>query len=257
MKVVILAGGLGSRLSEETNLIPKPMVQMGGKPIIWHIMKYYSHYGFNEFILLLGYKHYVVKDYFMNYAIHSDDILIDIKSGSVEMLSKSVEPWKITLLNTGLNTLTGGRIKRAQHHIGNEKFFLTYGDGLSNIDLSKLLEFHNSHKGSLTMSGVQPFGQFGTFEEDENNLVKAFLEKPKGTGSWVNGGFFVCEKEIFNYIENGDQTILEREPLENLAKDKELFCYHHDSFWKCMDTMKDKKELEEMWNSKNAQWKIW
>lgn len=256
MKVVILAGGLGSRLSEETNLIPKPMVKIGGKPILWHIMKHYSFYGFNEFILLLGYKHFAVKEYFMNYALHSDDVSIDIRSGQISTLSDNVEPWKVTMLDTGLNTLTGGRIKRAQDHIGNETFLLTYGDGVSNIDLKKLIKFHESHNGSVTMSGVQPFGQFGTFEEN-NNQVESFLEKPQGQGSWVNGGFFVCNKKIFDYINNGDSSILEREPLENLAKNRQLFCYHHEGFWKCMDTMKDKKELQEMWDSGEPQWKIW
>jgi glucose-1-phosphate cytidylyltransferase len=256
MKVVILAGGLGSRLSEETYLIPKPMVEIGGRPIIWHIMKHFSEFGFNEFILLLGYKSQIVKDYFINYHLHSGSISINLENQKIKSIDQKIEPWDITLLDTGADTDTGGRIKRAEHIIGDEKFFLTYGDGVSNINLNKLLDFHEKNEASITMSGVQPYGQFGTFEEDENNLVKSFLEKPKGKGSWVNGGFFVCEKDIFDYLNDGDKTIFEREPLENLASDSKLYCFHHDGFWKCMDTLKDKQELQKMWES-SPPWKIW
>jgi len=256
MKVLILAGGLGSRLSEETSLKPKPMVDIGGKPILWHIMKIYSSYGFNEFVILCGYKGYLIKEYFTHYFLHTADIIVDMKTNTVASLRNNAEPWKITLIDTGLETMTGGRIKRAEEFIGKESFMLTYGDGVSDIDIKQLVDFHNKHGKLLTMTSVQPEGRFGAIELDEKQRVKCFQEKPKGDGSWINGGFFVCQPGIFNYIAD-DKTIFEREPLENLAKDNQLFAYKHTGFWKPMDTQRDKIILEEMIEKKKAPWIKW
>ncbi len=257
MKVVILAGGHGTRLSEETDVKPKPMVEIGGKPILWHIMKIYSQYGFNEFVILLGYKGYCIKEYFTNYFLHQSDVTIDIKNGGMEVHNNSSEPWKITLLNTGMDSMTGGRIKRAQKFIGDEPFMLTYGDGVSNIDIEDLLKFHKSHGKAVTMTSVQPEGKFGALNIEKNNKVSTFLEKPKGDGSWINAGFFVCEAKVFDYITEGDSTIFEQNPLQNLAKDGEIYTFKHDGFWKCMDTLKDKQQLQNMWKNKKAPWKVW
>jgi glucose-1-phosphate cytidylyltransferase len=256
MKVLILAGGFGSRLSEETDIRPKPMAEIGGKPILWHIMKHYSFYGFNEFVILLGYKGYYIKEYFANYFLHQSDVTIDLSNNKMQVHNNSSEPWKVTLLDTGLNTMTGGRVKRAKEFINNETFMLTYGDGVSDINLHQLLSFHKQHGKAITMTSVQPEGRFGALEIDANNRVLSFMEKPKGDGSWINGGFFVCEPKVLDYIE-ADETIFEREPLENLAKDGELFTYRHQGFWKCMDTLRDKNQLNELWNSNQAKWKIW
>lgn len=256
MKVLILAGGFGSRLSEETDIRPKPMAEIGGKPILWHIMKHYSHYGFNEFVILLGYKGYYIKEYFANYFLHQSDVTIDLTTNQMQVHNNTSEPWKVTLLDTGLNTMTGGRVKRAKDYINNQTFMLTYGDGVSDVDLTALLNFHKKHGKAITMTSVQPEGRFGALETDSNNRVLSFMEKPKGDGSWINGGFFVCEPKVLDYIA-GDETIFEREPLENLAKDGQLFTYRHHGFWKCMDTLRDKNQLNEMWNSQNAKWKIW
>ncbi len=248
MKVLILAGGAGSRLSEETTTKPKPMVEIGGKPIIWHIMKIYSHYGFNEFIILCGYKGYMIKEYFANYYRHMADMTIDLANNVTQYHSNHAEPWKVTLLDTGENTMTGGRIKRAAPYIGNETFMLTYGDGVADIDILKLLTFHKSHKKSITMTSVQPEGRFGALNIDADNLqVIEFREKPKGDGAWINGGFFVCEPHVLDYIE-GDDTIFEKEPLENLAEDGELYTYKHQGFWKPMDTLRDKNH----WNGRHG-----
>ncbi len=255
MKVVILAGGFGTRLSEETDIKPKPMVEIGGKPILWHIMKIYSAYGFNDFIICLGYKGYIIKEYFANYFLHTADVTIDLKSNQIEVHNVKAEPWRVTLVDTGLNTMTGGRIKRVRDFIGNETFMLTYGDGVGDINIEKLLEFHKSHGKYATLTAVQPSGRFGALDL-ENEKVKAFKEKPKGDGAWINGGFFVLEPEIFDYIE-GDQTIWEREPLENLAKDGQLMAYKHTGFWKPMDTLRDKRELEALWQSGDPPWKVW
>ncbi len=255
MKVVILAGGFGTRLSEETDIKPKPMVEIGGKPILWHIMKIYSTYGFNDFVICLGYKGYVIKEYFANYFLHMSDVTIDLKNNKMEIHNVKAEPWKVTLVDTGLNTMTGGRIKRVQKYIGNETFMLTYGDGVGNINIKKLLEFHRKHDKYATLTAVQPSGRFGALDLEESK-VKAFKEKPKGDGAWINGGFFVLEPQIFDYIE-GDETIWEREPLENLAKDGQLMAYKHTGFWKPMDTLRDKRELESLWQSGNPPWKIW
>lgn len=256
MKVLILAGGLGSRLSEETTLKPKPMVEIGGKPIIWHIMKIYSYYGFNEFIILLGYKGYMIKEYFANYFLHQSDVTIDMTTNSMEVHNNKAEPWKITLIDTGLNSMTGGRIKRAKNYINNESFLLTYGDGVSDVNINQLIDFHKSHGGALTMTSVQPEGRFGALTIDETNKVTSFLEKPKGDGAWINGGFFVCNSEVIDYIDN-DATVFEKEPLEKLAKDNKLFTFKHKGFWKPMDTMRDKSQLEELIENGTAPWMLW
>ena len=258
MKVVILAGGFGTRLSEETGIKPKPMVEIGGKPILWHILKSYSHYGFNEFIILLGYKGYMIKEYFANYSLHNSSVTIDLKNNQINMLTNKSEDWKVTLLDTGLNTMTGGRIKQAQKIIGNEKFFLTYGDGVSDVNFKELIEFHNKHAGIITMTTIQPQSRFGTIEygEDEQ-LVKSFQEKPKGERGWINGGFFVCDNEVFDYIDNDSSRVFERDPLENMSNDNKLYAHKHHGFWRAMDSLKDKNDLEELWNSNNAKWKTW
>ncbi|PLY07642.1 MAG: glucose-1-phosphate cytidylyltransferase [Arcobacter sp.] len=257
MKAVILAGGFGTRLSEETDLRPKPMVEIGGKPILWHIMKIYSSYGINEFVILLGYKGYYIKEYFANYFLHQSDISIDLKENKIEVLNNSSEPWKVTLLDTGINSMTGGRIKRAQSFIGDEPFMLTYGDGVANINIDELLGFHKSHGKSMTMTSSQPDGRFGALEISSTSQVKEFQEKPRGDGSWINAGFFVCEPKVFDYILQGDETVFEQEPLKNLAKDGEIYTYKHKGFWMPMDTLRDKNILNNMWNENKAVWKVW
>jgi glucose-1-phosphate cytidylyltransferase len=256
MKVAILAGGYGTRISEESDFKPKPMIEIGGKPILWHIMKHYSMYGHNEFVILLGYKSYYVKEYFANYFLHQSDVTIDLKNNSMEIHNNSSEPWKVTLIDTGLDTMTGGRVKRAQKYLQDDTFLLTYGDGVSDIDLDLLVSYHKKNKKIMTLSSVQPDGRFGALEL-EGNLVRRFAEKPKGDGAWINAGFFVCEPALFDYITEGDRTILERSPLENLAKSGELVSYKHEGFWKPMDTLRDKIQLEEMWKSGKAPWKVW
>lgn len=256
MKVVLLAGGLGTRLSEETDIKPKPMVEIGGKPVLWHIMKIYSHYGFNDFIVCLGYKGYVIKEYFANYFLHQSDVTIDLKRNSLEVHHSKAEPWKITLVETGLNTMTGGRIKRVQSYIGNEPFMLTYGDGVGDVDIKALLQFHKTHKKYSTVTSVQPSGRFGALNLDNNKNVLSFQEKPKGDGAWINGGFFVLEPEVLNYI-SSDETVWEKEPLERLARDGQLVAYTHTRFWQPMDTLRDKNHLEELWQSGKAPWKLW
>jgi len=257
MKVLLLAGGLGTRLSEETALRPKPMVEIGGKPILWHIMKSYSQYGFNEFVVLLGYKGYYIKEYFANYFLHQSDVTIDMKDGNMEIHNNHSEPWKITLLDTGIESMTGGRVKRAQAFIGDEPFMLTYGDGVSNINIEELVKFHKSHGKAMTMTSAQPEGRFGALNIEENNQVSSFQEKPKGDGGWINAGFFVCEPKVFDYITEGDLTVFEQSPLQNLAKDGEIFTFKHTGFWKPMDTLRDKQQLQKMWEDKKAPWKVW
>lgn len=257
MKVAILAGGTGSRLSEETELRPKPMVEIGGYPILWHIMNLYSHYGHNDFVVLLGYKGYLIKEYFANYFLHKCDVTIDLSNNDMELLNNKSEPWRITLVDTGVDTMTGGRIGRASSYLSADTFFLTYGDGVSDIDMDAQIAFHKSHGKAATMSAVQPDGRFGTFESDENGAVSNFLEKPKGDGSWINGGFFICEPEVFKFIDDSEDCVFERGPLESLALAGELYRFEHRGFWKCMDTLRDKNELNAMWNSGNARWKIW
>jgi glucose-1-phosphate cytidylyltransferase len=257
MKVLILAGGLGTRIYEETEIRPKPMVEIGGYPILWHIMKIYSYYGFNEFGILLGYKGHVIKEYFAHYFLYQNDITFDLSNNTMKVLNNTSEPWKVTLLDTGIDTMTGGRINRAKRFVGNESFMFTYGDGVGNIDIEKLILFHESHGKTLTMTSIQPEGRFGAIDIANDSRVSHFMEKPKGDGAWVNAGFFVCQPNVFDYITEGDKTIFERTPLEQLALDGELFAYQHHGFWKCMDTMRDKNQLCEMWNNKQAKWKIW
>lgn len=257
MKVVILAGGLGTRLSEETDLKPKPMVEIGGKPILWHIMKTYSHFGFNDFVILTGYKSHVIKDYFINYYTRYSDITVDMSDNSIQVHQHRNEPWKVTMLYTGQDTMTGGRVKKAQSYIGNETFMLTYGDGVSDVNISKLLESHKKSGKLATLTTVQPSGKFGAINIEKDNTVSSFMEKPKGDGAWINGGFFVLEPQIFDYIKNGDSTIWEREPLEGLAKDNQLNAFKHTGFWQPMDTLRDKNELTELWMSENAPWALW
>ncbi len=255
MKVVILAGGLGTRLSEETVLKPKPMVEVGDKPILWHIMKHYSHYGYNDFIICLGYKGYVVKEYFANYFLHNSDVTFDLRTNASEVHFNAAEPWRVTLVDTGLSSMTGGRIKRIAPYVGNEKFFLTYGDGLSNINLNDLLSFHEGHGKIATVSAIQPSGRFGALEMGPDSTVRSFVEKPPGDGAWVNGGYFVLEPGIFEYI-TGDETIFEQEPLRNLAAQGQLAAFRHRGFWQAMDTLRDKMLLDGLWKSGNAPWKI-
>ena len=256
MKVLILAGGLGSRLSEETSSRPKPMVEIGGKPILWHIMKIYSSFGFNDFVILCGYKGYMIKSYFANYYRHMADMTVDMENNTIEYHKNNAEPWKVTLIDTGLDTMTGGRIRKVKDFIGDEPFMLTYGDGVANIDINELLKFHNSHGKAITMTSVQPEGRFGALVINNEYKVTDFKEKPMGDGAWINAGFFVCNSTVFDYIEN-DQVIFERQPLEKLAAKGELFTFRHQGFWKPMDTLRDKNELEEMWRSNIAPWKIW
>jgi len=256
MKVVILAGGLGTRLSEETSIRPKPMVEIGGMPILWHIMKIYSTHGFNDFIVCLGYKGYVIKEFFTNYFLHKSDVTIDLSNNSIQIHDSQAEPWKITLVDTGNESMTGGRIKRIQPHVGNEPFMLTYGDGVGDINIAQLVDFHKKGKKLLTVTAVQPSGKFGALNIDEGEKVSSFLEKPKGDGAWVNAGFFVCQPEVFDYI-NGDSTIWEKEPLEKIAFSGQMRAYKHHGFWKPMDTLRDKVELEEDWVKNKAKWKIW
>ncbi len=256
MKVLLLAGGFGTRLSEETDLKPKPMVEIGGKPILWHIMKMYSQFGYNDFVVLLGYKGYYIKEYFANYFLHQSDVTIDLASNEMKIHKNTSEPWTVTLLDTGLHSMTGGRIKRAQELVGDEPFMLTYGDGVSDLNINDLVDFHKSHGKAMTMTSVQPHGRFGAVEI-EGNKITNFLEKPKGKGSWINGGFFVCEPSVFDYIKEGDGTIFEQSPLKELANDGQLYSYKHDGFWMCMDTLKDKNELDKMFLSNDAKWKSW
>lgn len=256
MKVVLLAGGLGTRLSEETVVKPKPMVEIGGMPVLWHIMKIYSAHGFNDFVVCLGYKGYIIKEYFANYFLHESDVTISLKNNSVLVHDSHTEPWKITLVDTGKDSMTGGRIKRIQHHVGNEPFMLTYGDGVGNVNITELVAYHKSCGKYLTVTSVQPSGRFGALNLGEDDSVHSFMEKPKGDGAWINGGFFVCEPQVFNYIE-GDDTIWEREPMEQIAGLNQMVAYKHCGFWKPMDTLRDKHELEQDWVENKAQWKIW
>lgn len=254
MKAVILAGGLGTRISEETLLKPKPMIEIGGMPIIWHIMKIYSAHNINDFIICLGYKGYMVKEYFANYFLHTSDVTFDMKHNKMEVHQKFAEPWKVTLVDTGEKTMTGGRIKRIQKYI-DDTFCLTYGDGLSDTNISKSIAFHKQNKLVATLTAVQPAERFGVLETGNNKVIR-FREKYQGDTALVNGGFFIFEKDIFDYIKN-DSTVLERQPLENLAKNGQLGAYKHSGFWQPMDTLREKNLLEELWASGKAPWKIW
>jgi glucose-1-phosphate cytidylyltransferase len=256
MKVVLLAGGLGTRISEETILKPKPMIEIGGHPILWHIMKIYASYGFTEFVVCLGYKGYVIKEYFANYFLHQSDVTFDMKGNKVEIHNSLAEPWKVTLVDTGLDTMTGGRVKRIEKYLNNEPFLLTYGDGVGSIDVSEVVKFHLENKKLLTVTAVQPSGRFGALNLSDSNEVLSFREKPKGDGAWINGGFFVCEPGIIDYISQ-DNTVFEAEPLENIARDGQMVAFKHTGFWKPMDTLRDKQELEKLWDSGHAPWKSW
>jgi len=256
MKVVILAGGYGTRISEESHLRPKPMIEIGERPILWHIMRYYSHYGFNDFVICCGYKGWMIKEYFVNYYLHNSDLTVDFtKGGEMQIHSNKAEAWKVTMVDTGLNTMTGGRVKRIADYVENKPFMLTYGDGVSDVDLNALLAQHKQSEAIVTMTAVQPSGRFGVLEM-KGNFVSAFREKDKEDGNWINGGFMVAEPELFNYIEN-DSTVLEQAPLNNLSSEGKLKAYKHDGFWACMDTQRDKFALEEAWKSKAAKWKVW
>ena len=258
MKVVIFAGGIGTRISEESHLKPKPMIEIGDKPILWHIMKIFSSQGFNDFVICLGYKGYVIKEYFFNYFLHSSDVTIEVKDNKVQVHNSTAEDFKITLVDTGLNTKTAGRLKRIQQHIGGEDFILTYGDGLADINLSSLMQFHHSHNKVATVTAIQPIGRFGMMHVNDDSSVEVFKEKIKGDDGRINGGFFVLRPEVFNYLPgNADNIMWEDTPLQTLAKQNELMAFQHDGFWKCMDALRDKIELEEMWNSGNVKWKIW
>lgn len=254
MKVVLLAGGLGTRLNEETHIKPKPMVEIGGKPILWHIMKIYSHYGYNDFIICLGYKSHYVKEWFSDYFLHNSDFTLDLNNNAITYHKTADEKWKITFVDTGNLTMTGGRVKRIKDYVGDKTFMMTYGDGVADIDIKKLVDFHKKHKKLATITSVFPEGRFGTIFIDDNSSVTSFSEKTDNKNR-VNGGFFVLEPEVFNYLD-GDDTIFEKSPLENLAKENQLKAFHHDGFWKPMDTLNDKNKLEDMWQ-KNAPWKVW
>lgn len=256
MKVVILAGGLGTRLSEETSLRPKPMVEIGGMPILWHIMKIYSSHGYNDFVICLGYKGYLIKEYFANYFLHKSDVTIDLSKNQIITHDTQAEPWRITLVDTGHDSMTGGRVKRIQKHIAGEPFMLTYGDGVGSVDIKSLVAFHQNQGKYCTVTAVQPSGRFGALNMDDDDNVNSFLEKPKGDGAWINGGFFVCQPEVFDYID-GDDTIFEKAPMENLAADGQMVAFKHEGFWKPMDTLRDKQELENDWQNNKAQWKTW
>jgi glucose-1-phosphate cytidylyltransferase len=257
VKVVLLAGGYGTRLSEETELRPKPMVEIGGRPILWHIMKIYSYWGFNEFIILTGYKSHIIKDYFINYYTRYSDITIDMNSNAVEIHQHRNEPWKVTMLYTGPDTMTGGRLLRAREFLGKERFMLTYGDGVSDVNIPALLAFHEKSGKHVTLTSVRPAGRFGALEIGDDGSITTFKEKPDGDGAWINGGFFVMESAIFDYLTEGDVTILERKPLEQLSSDDQLNAYKHTGFWRAMDTLKDKNDLTAMWTQGNAPWTLW
>lgn len=256
MKVVILAGGLGTRISEESHLKPKPMIGIGERPILWHIMKIYSHYGFNDFVICLGYKQYIVKEFFADYFLHTSDVTFDLENNEMTVHNNFSEPWKVTLVDTGLNTMTGGRIKRVKDYIGNEPFMLTYGDGVADVDINKLLEFHKSHGKIGTLTAINVAQRFGVLDLNNNDSISAFREKQDTDKSVVNGGFMVMNPEIFDYID-GDDTVFEKKPLETIAKMGELMAYRHDGFWQCMDTQRDKQLLEGLWESGKAPWKLW
>lgn len=258
MKVVILAGGFGTRISEESHLKPKPMIEIGEKPILWHIMKLYSYYGYNEFIICLGYKGYAIKEFFADYYLHTSDVTFDFTDNNKIIIHNNVaEPWKVTLVDTGLDTMTGGRIKRIQKYVGDEAFMLTYGDGVSDVNIYELEKYHKENKRYLTMTAIQPGGRFGVLDiDEESSLIKTFVEKSKEDGGWINGGFMVIEPKVFDYID-GDDTVFEKSPLENLALEGQITAFKHNGFWQCMDTQRDKTLLEFLWKEGNAPWKKW
>ncbi len=257
MKAVILAGGFGTRISEESGVRPKPMVEIGGKPILWHVMKIYSAHGINEFVILCGYKAHIIKEYFANYSLYNSDITFDFKNHTTQVHKNGVENWKVTLVDTGEDTMTGGRIKKAAPYIGNETFCFTYGDGVSNVDINKVIAFHKKQKKLATVTAVQPEGRFGVFTLGKGQIqIKHFKEKPKDEGSWINGGFYVLEPEVLKYIE-GNDTVWEEQPMQKLARAGELVAFKHDDFWMCMDTLRDKNVLENIWQSGKSPWRVW
>ncbi len=258
MKVVLLAGGLGTRISEETTIKPKPMIEIGGKPIIWHIMKIYAQYGFNEFVVCLGYKGHLIKEYFINYFLYNSDITVELEKNVLDVHFTNSESFKVTLVDTGLNTNTAGRIKKIQKHVKDETFMLTYGDGVADIDINALLKFHKASGKLATLTSIQLPGRFGNIEMDEKGIVNKFQEKPEGDGVWINGGFFVLEPKIFDYLQDDVEHVQwEKKPLIDIANDGQLSAYRHNGFWKCMDAMRDKIELEELWETEKAPWKVW
>jgi glucose-1-phosphate cytidylyltransferase len=256
MKVVILAGGLGTRIGEETHLKPKPMIEVGDYPILWHIMKTYSFHGFHEFVICMGYRGRSIVEYFNQYVLQHSDVTFDLGRNERKLHNRPVEPWKVTLVHTGLNTMTGGRVSKVRKYVGEETFMLTYGDGLADVDLPGLVRFHNGHGKLATVTAVQPPGRFGALDLTPDSRIKGFLEKPKGDGAWVNGGFFVFEPGVFEYLE-GNDMVLEKEPLEKLAKEGQLMAFKHTGFWQPMDTLRDKNQLEAIWDAGNAPWKLW
>jgi glucose-1-phosphate cytidylyltransferase len=256
MKVVILAGGMGTRISEETVVRPKPMVEIGGKPILWHIMKIYSYYGFHDFVICLGYKGYMIKEYFANYFLHMSDVTIDMQHNSMEVHQKYAEPWKVTLVDTGTESMTGGRIKRVAPYIGGEPFLLTYGDGVSDVNITELVAYHRRHGKQGTVTATQPSGRFGVMGIGDGEQVTSFQEKPAGDGSWINGGFFVLDAGVLDLLAD-DHTVFEKDPLEHLAKNEQLMAFKHQGFWYAMDTLRDRNHLESLWQSGKAPWKVW
>ncbi len=258
MKVILLAGGFGTRISEESQFKPKPMVELGGMPILWHIMKLYSHYGFDEFIICAGYKQYVIKEYFANYFLHNSDVTFDFTQGRSDLIvhHNSSEKWKVTVVDTGLNTMTGGRVKRIKDYVGDEPFLLTYGDGVANLNIRELIEFHNSHGKLVTMSAYNVGQRFGVLDINENGQITDFREKIQGDGNMINIGYMVCNPKFIDYIRD-DASVLEKEPLESVAREGQLMAYKHEGFWQCMDTVREKEQLEKLWASGNAPWKVW
>jgi glucose-1-phosphate cytidylyltransferase len=256
MKAVILAGGLGSRLSEETDTKPKPMVEVGGKPILWHILKIYSAHNINDFIICLGYKGYMIKEYFANYFLHTSDVTFDMQHNTMEVHQKYADPWKVTLVDTGEHSMTGGRLKRVLPYLDNEDFCFTYGDGVGNINIAEVVKLHQKNKTLATVTAVMPEGRFGAIKYDDNQFVKEFVEKPKGDNNWINGGFFVLSPKVLEYIEK-DDTIWEQAPMQKLAADNQMSVYFHEGFWQPMDTLRDRHHLEKLWATGKAPWKIW
>ncbi len=255
MKVALLAGGLGTRLAEETDRLPKPMVEIGGKPMLWHIMRLYAHYGFNDFAIACGYKGEVIKEYFHNFYVHNNDYVVNLQDGSCEVLNSGSIDWQVAVIDTGQRTMTGGRLLRLRSLLENDRFMITYGDGLGDINISKLVEFHKAHGGLATVTAVRPPSRFGALQM-EGNAVKQFSEKPQTKEGWINGGFFVFEPEVFDYLED-DDTVLERDPMEKLAADGQLYAYEHEGFWQPMDTLREKRLLESLWQNNTAPWKVW
>lgn len=257
MKAVLLAGGFGTRISEESKLKPKPMIEIGGMPILWHIMKMYSKFGVNEFVICAGYKQHVIKEWFADYFLHTSDITFDFtQDDKIIVHNKRAEQWKVTVVDTGLNTMTGGRLKRVRNYLGDEPFFMTYGDGVADVDIDKLLEFHKSHGRLATMTAIKPNSRFGVLDLSDNDEVNAFREKSDADSGWINAGFMVLSPEVLDYVKD-DTIMFEREPMEKLAEEGQLMCYKHDGFWQCMDTLRDKEKLEDLWDKNKAPWKVW